>query len=232
MDKYRFLFYVIMFVMLFFIGYKLVVDFNGEVNNDYKSDLEDEHLGDYIIKKNKNFGYHNTSERNKKIEYIVIHYTGIDVDASEFMNFFNNSNVTHASADYFVAYNGDIYQYNLDIENRYSWSVGGEAIKNLGGSLYGIVDNENSINIELCVKRNGAKEANKSGWKFNDETIDATIDLVKYLMKKYDIPVDNVVRHYDVNGKLCPGIIGWNQDSGSEQEWLSFKNRISFTLNY
>ena len=29
-------------------------------------------------------------------------------------------------------------------------------------------------------------------------------------MKKFNIPLDRVVRHYDITGKLCPGVIGWN----------------------
>jgi N-acetylmuramoyl-L-alanine amidase CwlA len=29
-------------------------------------------------------------------------------------------------------------------------------------------------------------------------------------MAKYNIPKTNVVRHYDVSGKLCPGVVGWN----------------------
>jgi N-acetylmuramoyl-L-alanine amidase CwlA len=29
-------------------------------------------------------------------------------------------------------------------------------------------------------------------------------------MKKYNIPASNVIRHYDVSGKICPGVLGWN----------------------
>ena len=37
--------------------------------------------------------------------------------------------------------------------------------------------------------------------------------LEKYLMKKYNIPKNRVVRHFDVNGKNCPGLVGWNTGS-------------------
>ncbi|MGN1415255.1 MAG: SPOR domain-containing protein, partial [Oscillospiraceae bacterium] len=40
-------------------------------------------------------------------------------------------------------------------------------------------------------------------------------------------PADHVIRHYDVTGKLCPGMIGWNADSGSEAEWEDFRKAIS-----
>ena len=35
--------------------------------------------------------------------------------------------------------------------------------------------------------------------------------------------------HYDVIGKPCPGIIGWNIESVSETEWQKFKVRLSET---
>lgn len=227
MDKYKISFYVLMLLMIFLIGFKLCVNLKNEDKNEIKSNLEDVQIGNYIIKKNNNFSYHNTSERNKKIEYIVIHYTGAETSALSYVEFFNNPLSTNASADYFVDYNGDIYQYNLDIDNRYSWAVGGDNENSLGGSLYGIVNNENSISIELCVRSNGAKDANMYGWSFNSVTLEASIELVKHLMEKYGISIDNVIRHYDVNGKLCPGIIGWNEDSGSVNEWEKFKTMIS-----
>lgn len=227
MNKYKILFYVLIFLMIFLIGFKLIDNFKIKENNDIKINLEDEQLGDYTLIKNKNFSYHNTSERNKKIEYIVIHYTGEELSAPIYIELFNDSNTTHASADYFVDFNGDIYQYNLEIDGRYTWAVGGENENSLGGSLYNIVNNENSISIELCVRRNGAIGANMEGWNFNFSTLDATVELVRYLMEKYGISIDNVIRHYDVNGKLCPGIIGWNKDSGSEEAWLNLKKKIS-----
>ncbi|MBQ2348232.1 MAG: hypothetical protein II388_07700 [Clostridia bacterium] len=46
-------------------------------------------------------------------------------------------------------------------------------------------------------------------------------------MEQYGIPAERVIRHYDVSGKLCPGIIGWNEDSGNVTEWKHFKERIS-----
>ena len=31
-----------------------------------------------------------------------------------------------------------------------------------------------------------------------------TVQLIKELMDKYNIPIDNVLRHFDVTNKLCP----------------------------
>ena len=53
------------------------------------------------------------------------------------------------------------------------------------------------------------------------------MELTRYLMAEYGIDADHVVRHYDVSGKLCPGIIGWNKESGSEKAWQAFKARLT-----
>ena len=41
-------------------------------------------------------------------------------------------------------------------------------------------------------------------------------------MKKYNIDIDHVYRHYDVNGKLCPNCNGLLDDN----VWKNFKNNI------
>lgn len=53
--------------------------------------------------------------------------------------------------------------------------------------------NANAIGVEMCnsVGRNLAVEKN-------------TAELVRYLMDKYNIDIDHVVRHYDVTLKDCP----------------------------
>ena len=45
-------------------------------------------------------------------------------------------------------------------------------------------------------------------------------------MQKYGIDADHVIRHYDVNGKPCPGIIGWNAETGDESKWRDFHSMI------
>ena len=62
----------------------------------------------------------------------------------------------------------------------------------------------------------------------------------KDLMKRYNIPIENVIRHYDITGKLCPGLLGWNDEEvydkntgkkiigkwNNSDEWLKFKKRL------
>ena len=47
------------------------------------------------------------------------------------------------------------------------------------------------------------------------------MELAKYLMAKYDIPIANVVRHYDVTGKNCPA--PFVSDAG---QWNNFKRKL------
>ena len=182
------------------------------------------------INQNPNFGTHNTSVRKNKIEYIVIHYVGATGDAKANMNYYNQKSSTSASADFFVGHTGDIWQYNPNPEARYCWAVGGNKISNKGGTFYGVAKNANTIHIEMCVKNKGNKSANSSDWYFTQETVNATIELAKYLMEKYSIKADKVIRHFDVTGKPCPGVVGWNASSGSESAWNDFKKKIRGTV--
>lgn len=217
--------YLILGIILIILVLGIGISFANKEENNVEENNNDNPLG---IVANEYFDIHNTSERTEKIEYIVIHYTGEPISAQNFIHHYNMYNQVDSSADYFVDFDGTIYQYNMQIDERYSWAVGGEFKKgSLGGAMYGIVTNRNSINVEMCVDSNKKIEENDPNWVLSDETVNATIELVKYLMDKYGINASNVVRHYDVNGKLCPGIIGWNSESGSEEKWYEFKEKLN-----
>lgn len=176
---------------------------------------------------------HNTSIcYGRNIRYIVIHYTaGVTSKTGSAANtaaYFAGM-AEGASAD-FIVDDTDIVQYNPDLDNRYCWHCGDR--KNpysRGGAFYGTIKNSNSIGIEVCSTNSKGKitNANDGYWSFTGAVVDRAVELTKYLMEKYNIPAENVVRHYDVSGKLCPGIIGWNADSGDEKEWLAFKARLT-----
>ena len=60
-------------------------------------------------------------------------------------------------------------------------------------------------------------------YQISSKTEENTIELVKYLMKKYNIPVENVRTHAEVTkyGKTCPN---WSANSWSR--WKSFKAKL------
>lgn len=146
--------------------------------------------------------------------YIAIHYTAGSTSrtgqTSQVRQVFLKR---QASAD-FVVDDGTIMQINPDPLNYYCWAVGDA--KNPwtgGGRLYGKATNRNTISIEICSTLDSdttAATPNHTGWHFTSAALEQARRLVRHLMAKYGIPKENVVRHYDVTGKLCPGIVGWN----------------------
>ena len=54
-----------------------------------------------------------------------------------------------------------------------------------------------------------------------DKTVDNAVELVKMLMTKYNVPIANVIRHYDVTGKNCPAPFVRNNKA-----WQEFKSRL------
>ena len=124
---------------------------------------------------------------DKKNEYIVIHYVGAVSSAYNNAKYFEKE-YRGASAHYFVDENS-IWQVVEDKDD--AWHVGtNKGYKN--GAR-----NWNSIGIELCCKNNG-------NWYIEPQTIDNAIWLTKTLMKKYNIPIENVTTHYLTTGKICP----------------------------
>jgi len=75
----------------------------------------------------------------------------------------------------------------------------------------------------MCVHKKSTKTMNATDadWYFENATIEATAELVAYLMKELDIDINHVVRHYCVNRKICgsPFVINHNA-------WLDFKNKV------
>lgn len=178
----------------------------------------------------KQCGTHNMYSGARQIKYLVIHYTaGVTSkkgSARNIARYFDNPNAG-ASADYIVD-DKEVVQYNPNPLYHSCWSVGGGRYNTKGGKLYRIATNRNCVNIEICSSNKYRKvmRPNDPSWYFTDAVIDNAVELAKYLMKKYNIPIDRVIRHYDCNAKPCPGIVGWNADTGSETEWKNFKARL------
>ena len=147
--------------------------------------------------------------RNDDILFIVIHFTGNNGDtALNNCTFFSGAN-RKASANYFVGNDG-IYQSVPD--NWAAWAVGGT---NTYKHRY--CRNMNSISIEMC-SRIGAE----GKCYIDDDVVEQTIKLTKYLMNKYGVPVENVLRHYDVWDKKCP-----EPFVRQPELWENFKERLT-----
>ena len=177
---------------------------------------------------------HNTSQRPGGIDYIAIHYTaGFDSRRGKARDnaYYYAQTTEKASADFFVD-DAEIVQYNPAPEKRYCWAVGAASPDKSqgGGSLWGKARNANVVNVEICsrhTKGKGDYPPNDPGYSFSPEAVANAIELVRYLMREYGVSKNRVIRHFDVTGKICPGIIGWNEPSGSIASWQVFKKRLA-----
>ena len=175
------------------------------------------------LKINKNLMQinHTALRRSKAdIQWIVVHYVGALGDAKANTDYYRSTSVG-ASADFWVGHGGDVWQGN-DYYNYYSWHCGGGRQSSGGGKYYGICKNSNSIGIEMCVKKKSTRTMNATDqdWYFTDQTVASAAQLVAELMHELDIDIDHVIRHYDVNGKICPNPFVY--DTG-DVKWADFK---------
>ena len=139
--------------------------------------------------------------RTSPISYIVIHYTANSGDtAQNNLDYFARAK-TGTSAHYFV----DEHEVCQSVKDTdVAWHCG----RADGKYRHPACRNSNSIGIEMCNSLKAVPEAVKQ----------RTADFVRELMSRYGVPVQNVLRHYDVTGKRCPA--PWVDDP---QAWMDFK---------
>lgn len=161
-------------------------------------------------------GNYGSSRAASQIRYIVIHYTGNDGDTAANNAAYYQRNVVESSAHYFVD-DSTVWRSVPDLLT--AWAVGGKKYDSCdrtgGGKLHGIVTNANSISVELCdTARDGTYRASEA-------TLANAAALVVELMKRYNISLENICRHFDVTGKLCPSYMV------DADKWAEFKERIA-----
>ncbi len=159
------------------------------------------------LSKKENYGGERSTD---SIKYIVVHYTGNDGDTDENNGKYFGNNVVGVSAHYFV--DDDSVTQSVP-DNFVAWHCGGATYKHKK------CRNSNSIGVEIC-------DDVKNGTIYpSEKTIANALELVEWLMKKYSVPKANVIRHYDVTGKLCPAY--WCGTVEKDAKWeTAFWNRL------
>ena len=141
--------------------------------------------------------------RSQKVTYLVIHYTAGYNDTAENNGVYFAREQVGASAHYFVDENKVVRSVP---EEYVAWHCGGSSYR------HPICRNGNSIGIEICTKDYG----------FAPEALERAKELARLLMARYGIPKDNVLRHYDVTGKICPApFVG-----KGERAWQTWKGGL------
>ena len=77
--------------------------------------------------------------------------------------------------------------------------------------------NGDTISIEIC-------HPDASG-QFNEATYDSVVDLTAWLVKACNLDIENVIRHYEVTGKICPKYYVENEDA-----WLQLRADVAARL--
>ena len=134
----------------------------------------------------------------EQVNGIVIHYTanpGTSAQANR--NYFENlqfSQDTKASSHFIVGLEGEIIQCIPTAEVAYASND----------------RNWDTVAIETC-------HPDETG-QYTEATYDSLVHLTAWLCRKFDLTSEQVIRHYDVTGKICPKY--FVEDEGA---WEQFK---------
>lgn len=194
-------------------------DIEGYNPSEYIDDIEKASggsFGDSFIQSNLTTRNYSTGSSTNRIKYIVIHYTANNGDTAWGNTNYFKSTYRGASAHYFV---DEKSIWRCVEDKNIAWHCGGGLQGSNGHTYHNICKNSNSIGIEMCSRISNGR------YYFKDETIINCIELTKYLMNKYNIPESNVIRHYDVTGKICP-----EPFVKSTSAWNNFKSKLK-TIN-
>ncbi|MEM9916776.1 MAG: SH3 domain-containing protein [Bacteroidota bacterium] len=153
----------------------------------------------------------------RQLKGVVAHWTananrGADARANR--NYFNTTTV-YASAHYIVD-DHSIIQCLPDHEVGYH--VGGSFYRPIGEQIRenGLTPNYFLIGFEMCVNEDG-------DW---NKTYQNSVELAQHLLNKYNFTVNELYRHYDITGKLCPRMMI------QEADWQRFKAAVNKGLNF
>lgn len=134
----------------------------------------------------------------EKVRGIVVHYTANPGTTAEqnrgYFQGLAQSGETYASSHFVIGLSGEIVQCIPCNEIAYASNE----------------RNADTVSIECCIP-------DETG-RFNDETYQSLVELVAWLMGRYDLTAEDVIRHYDVTGKACPKFYVENQWA-----WEQFK---------
>ena len=145
--------------------------------------------------------YSRSGKSLHRVNGIVIHYTANPGStAKNNRNYFENLRYTKTasvSSHFIIGLDGEIIQCIPLNEMAYASNN----------------RNRDTISIECC-------HPDESG-KFNKETYDSLVKLVRALMKTYHLQNQDVIRHYDITGKICPKYFVEHED-----QWKEFLNTL------
>lgn len=150
--------------------------------------------------------YSRPGETLPEVNNLFVHYTANpDTSAAQNRSYFENLKDNHdvpgASAHFIIGIEGEILQLVPLDEVAYAVQT----------------RNEDSISIECCYKYDNGQ--------FTQETYDSLIDLLAWLADTFELEPEDILRHYDCGGKLCPLYYVENEDA-----WRILKQDVGARL--
>lgn len=119
-----------------------------------------------------------------QVNYIAIHYTANPgASAQDNRDYFENlaqTQETKVSSHFVVGLEGEVIQCIPTAEMSYATNE----------------RNVDTVSIECC-------HPDETG-EFNQATYDSVVKLAAWLCTRFGLTEEDVIRHYDVTGKLCP----------------------------
>ena len=138
----------------------------------------------------------------KDIKNIVIHYVGNpNTTARNNRDYFDKADTT-VSSHFIVGLDGEIiqcvplYEKSAASNNR----------------------NKDTISIEVC-------HPDDTG-KYSDKTYESVIKLASFLCHNFSLDEKDIIRHYDITGKICPKYYVENEDA-----WETLKEDVKEKLD-
>ena len=183
-NPYALLLIAVMALCLAIIGSTLFST-SGKGKGGHVPTVEDTDDEDWITKQYLTPNDYSRSQKTlDSVEGIVVHYVANPGSTGwDNWHYFENLKDTHetkASSHFIIGLDGTIIQCMPLNEVAYCSNE----------------RNWDTISIECChPKKNG---------KFTKETYKSLIKLCRFLMEEYDLSSSDVIRHYDVTGKICP----------------------------
>ena len=150
-------------------------------------------------------GLENTSRRGVKlwaVNNIVLHYVG------------NPGSTAKDNRDWYA-------ESNCEVNSHFVVGLQGEVIQCVPLDEKSSASNHrngDTISIEIC-------HPDESG-KFSDATYNSVVDLVAWLVQTCNLEVEDVIRHYEVTGKICPKYYVENDDA-----WVKLRADIQARMD-
>lgn len=149
--------------------------------------------------------YSRPGRKTEKIQNIVIHYTANPgTTAEQNRNYFEglkDTKKTRASSHFIVGIEGEIVQCVPTAEVAYASNN----------------RNSDTVSIETCHLREDGK--------YTQDTYQSLVHLTAWLCEKFGLTEEDVIRHYDVTGKICP-----KHFVEDEAAWKQFKRDVGEML--